>query len=98
MRETAALQPRQIVMDETPIHVHMQRLLDSLAERASLSFREAFTPPLVRGRLLGLFLALLELIKARKVCAEQPEPFGDLVLRLAPPLEDAGPDAPQAPG
>src|SRR5438132_11024504 len=26
MRETAALQPRQIVMDETPIHIHMERI------------------------------------------------------------------------
>ncbi len=84
MRETAALQPRPIVMDETPIHVHMEHIAALLRERGRLSFRELFTPPLVRGRLLGLFLALLELIKGRRIEAEQPEPFGDLFLSLCP--------------
>jgi segregation and condensation protein A len=80
MRETAALQPRPIVMDETPIHVHMERIEALLRERGRLSFRELFTPPHERGRLLGLFLALLELIKGRRVTAEQPAAFGDIWL------------------
>ncbi len=80
MRETAALQPRPIVMDETPIHVHMERIEALLRERGRLSFREVFTPPLERGRLLGLFLAILELIKGRRMTAEQPEAFGDIWL------------------
>jgi segregation and condensation protein A len=84
MRETAALEPRPIVMDETPIHVHMERIESLLRERGRLSFRELFTPPLDRGRLLGLFLALLELIKGRRVTAEQPEAFGDIWLCVAP--------------
>src|SRR5215813_5619180 len=33
MRETNALLPRQIVMDETPIHVHMERILEMLGQR-----------------------------------------------------------------
>jgi segregation and condensation protein A len=80
MRETAALHPRPIVMDETPIHVHMERIAEILRERGRLSFRELFTPPLVRGRLLGLFLALLELIKGRRIEAEQTEQFGEIWL------------------
>jgi segregation and condensation protein A len=82
MRETAALQPKPIVMDETPIHVHMERIEALLRERGRLSFRDLFTAPLERGRLLGLFLALLELIKGRRVVAEQPEPFGDIWLAM----------------
>ena len=88
MRETAALQPRPIVLDETPIHVHMERILDLLQSRGRLSFREIFTPPYVRGRLLGLFLALLELIKENRVEAEQPEAFGEIWLVI--PTEAAG--------
>jgi segregation and condensation protein A len=85
MRETAALQPRPIIMDETPIHVHMERILELLRERGRITFRELFTPPMGRGRLLGLFLALLELIKGRRVEAEQPERFGDITLALSGP-------------
>lgn len=86
MRETAALQPSQIVMDETPIQVHMDRIVDLLKQHERLSLTELFTPPRTRGRLLGLFLATLELIKGRLVCAEQPDVFGEFWLRLAPPV------------
>jgi segregation and condensation protein A len=85
MRETAALQPPPIVVDETPIHVHMERIEALLRERGRVSFRELFAPPLNRGRLLGLFLALLELIKALRVDAEQLEPFGEIWLQLPAP-------------
>src|SRR5207244_11515321 len=89
MRETTALQPKQIVMDETPIHVHMEGILGLLSSQPRLAFTEVFTPPHTRGRLLGLFLAILELIKARRVVAEQPEPFADIFLCPAPPPEDS---------
>lgn len=83
LRETAALQPSAIVMDETPMHVHMERILTELRQRRRASLTELFAPPHTRGRLLGLFLATLELIKGRQVHAEQPEPFGELYLALA---------------
>jgi segregation and condensation protein A len=83
MRETLALQPRQIILDETPIQVHMERILADLAGRPRVAFTDLFTPPHTRGRLLGLFLALLELIKGRRVVAEQSEPFGGIWVTLA---------------
>lgn len=98
MRETVALQPKQIVMDETPIHVHMDRVVDLLRARERVAFAEVFTPPHTRGRLLGLFLAVLELIKGRRVEAEQPELFGELFLRLTPPVEEILTEDEQAPG
>lgn len=82
MRETTALLPRQIIMDETPIHVHMERILDWLGPRQRAPFAEVFVPPHTRGRLVGLFLATLELIKGNKIQAEQPELFGDIWLVL----------------
>lgn len=95
MRETLALQPKQIVMDETPIHVHMERILARLEESRRIAFSDVFVPPHTRGRLLGLFLAILELIKGRRVVAEQPEAFGDIWLVPAPPEPPA--DAPSGP-
>jgi segregation and condensation protein A len=88
MRETAAMQPSQIVIDETPIQVHMDRIVDLLKQRERLSLTDLFTPPHTRGRLLGLFLATLELIKGLSIWVEQPDVFGELWLRLAPPVTD----------
>jgi segregation and condensation protein A len=83
VRETAALQPRQIVMDETPMEVHMARIEELLARAGRQPFTEVFSPPLNRGRLLGIFLALLELIKAGKIRAEQDELFGEIWIAPA---------------
>jgi segregation and condensation protein A len=88
MRETIALEPKQIVMDETPIQVHMERILQRLEQAGRLSFADLFTPPHTRGRLLGIFLAILELIKGRKIQAEQTEAFGEVWIVLAPPVAD----------
>ena len=85
MRETLALQPRQIIMDETPLHVHIDAVLQRLQAEPRLHFAALFTPPHTRGRLLGLFLAMLELIKTRRITVEQPEPFGEIWLNLGPP-------------
>jgi segregation and condensation protein A len=84
MRETQALQPQEIIMDDTPIHVYMEGILERLARETRLAFSALFTPPYTRGRLLSLFLAMLELIKGRLVAAEQPGPFGDIFLVVAP--------------
>jgi len=83
MRETNALQPKQIVMDETPLHVHMEGILQMLARQPRVTFTAIFAPPHSYGRLLGLFLAILELMKANKILVEQPELFGEIWLEQA---------------
>jgi segregation and condensation protein A len=83
MRETLALQPQQIIVDETPIHVYQERVRDLLARKPRLSFVEVFTPPRHRARLVGILLALLELIKMGQVTAHQDEAFGDIWLSRA---------------
>ena len=86
MRETLALQPKQIVVDETPVHIHMETILQQLETTPRLLFASLFTPPHHRGRLVGLFLATLELIKRRRIQAEQAEPFAEIwIVRLAEP-------------
>jgi segregation and condensation protein A len=96
MRETLALQPQQIVADHTPIHIYMENILERLHGEPRLAFSALFTPPYNRGRLLGLFLAVLELIKGRRVIAEQADPFGEIWLHAAPPLAEPAPENGQA--
>jgi segregation and condensation protein A len=89
MRETLALQPRQIVMDETPLQVHMDNILLRLEREPRVPFSNLFTPPYTRGRLLGLFLAILELIKGRKILIEQTDVFGDIWVSARPAEEES---------
>jgi segregation and condensation protein A len=83
MRETLALQPNQIVVDETPVQVYMDTILQRLAQEPRLPLTALFTPPHTRARLVGLFLAILELVKSRRIVADQPEPFREITLSLA---------------
>ncbi len=85
MRETMALQPQQIVLDYTPIHVYMEQIVQRLQQEGRLPFSALFTPPLNRGRLVGLFLAVLELTKTRQIFAEQADAFGEIWVSLRPP-------------
>jgi segregation and condensation protein A len=89
MRETLTQQPQAIVVDHTPLHVHMDDVLALLRARGPLPFSALFTPPHTRSRLVGLFLAILELAKMRRVAPEQAGPFADIHVRLIEVIEEA---------
>jgi segregation and condensation protein A len=96
MRETLALQPQQIVVDETPVQIYQDRILKMLENQPRLAFAQVFTPPRTRSLLVGLFLAILELIRTNQIFAHQEEGFGDIWIgpmatELPPPGETASP-------
>src|SRR5438874_5129074 len=63
LRETLALQPQQITDDQTPLHVYMDEVAERLQREGRLLFSKLFRPPHTRSRLVGYFLALLELTR-----------------------------------
>jgi segregation and condensation protein A len=83
MRETLALQAQTITLDETPLHVYMEMILQRLQAEKRLPFSALFTPPYTRGRLVGLFLAILELTKTRRVFPEQTDSFGEIWISIS---------------
>ncbi len=84
MRETMAQQTHDVVVDQTPLHVYMEAILAMLTLEPRLPFAALFTPPHTRGRLVGIFLGVLELTKQRRIIPEQGEPFTDIWVSLAP--------------
>jgi segregation and condensation protein A len=84
LRETCTQEPHAIVVDHTPLHVHMEAVLGQLREAGRLPFSALFVPPHTRSRLVGLFLAILELTKARRIVPEQESPFAEIWVALAP--------------
>ena len=62
--------------------------MDALPDSPPVAVLNHFAPH-TRGRLLGLFLAILELIKTKQLVAEQPEPFGEIWICRAPAADEA---------
>jgi segregation and condensation protein A len=78
LREQAAVSPSNILYDDTPIEVFMQRIHAQLLERGKLSMLELFQPHSHRSTLVGLFLATLELVRHHGVHLEQGELFEEI--------------------
>jgi segregation and condensation protein A len=94
MRETLALQTKSIIVDETPMHVYQAQIRERLQDEGKLTLAQIFTPPFYRSRLIGIFLAILELIKGRELWLDQPEPFGEIWIALRDaPLNDGAPES-----
>ncbi|HJZ91641.1 MAG TPA: segregation/condensation protein A [Gemmataceae bacterium] len=84
MRETQSLQPLHVVADETPQSAYLDLVRDKVHGGHRVPFRALFDPPYTRPRLIGVFLAVLELIKLAEIILEQWEPFGDIWVACLP--------------
>ena len=84
LSETKALEPQQVLTDETPQHVYQEQVRESLRSVARVRFRDLFTPPYHRVRLVGLFLAVLELIRRFEAALEQDGMFGEIWITPGP--------------
>jgi len=85
LRDSEANQPSSIIYDETPIQVYMARIMDRLLLRGHLAFNDLFEPRMHKSTLIGIFLAVLELVRHKQVFLEQNQLFGE--IWLLPALE-----------
>ncbi|MEK6798746.1 MAG: segregation/condensation protein A [Planctomycetota bacterium] len=84
----------RVSVDDTPIALHAADVVDALTRaNGTMRFEEVFRGR-TRAEMIGLFLALLELIRQRRVRAVQDRPFGpiELVLLDAAPLDEVRDD------
>lgn len=78
MRDNQATQPSNIVYDETPIQVYMQRIHRRMVENKRAAFSEMFITGMHKSAMIGVFLAILELVRHHNVSTEQNEPHGEI--------------------
>ena len=76
----AAHGSHEVIHDNTPIDLYQTDLLDRAQHEAPLTFEGAFAGCKSRGEMVGLFLALLELIRQKLVRIEQEEAFGPIYI------------------
>jgi len=84
MREAAGPPQTEVVYDDTPIHVYMQRLHAQLQQTERLALTDVIEGGMHKSSLIGLFLAMLELTRHHGCVAEQAENGHDVVLVRGP--------------
>ncbi len=92
--------PHEVIYDDTPIELHAADIMDRLQRDGALTFAKVFEGRTLRSEIVGLFLALLELVRQKKIRAAQDANFGQIVVALrepAPAEAQAAPAATAAP-
>ena len=72
-----------IRMDETPMSVFQEQIRERIASEGRVAFSSFFDGEKIQSRIVGIFLAILELIRHEHYRSEQPIDFGDIWI-LAP--------------
>jgi len=88
VRDSQVLQPSSIVYDETPIHVYVQRIYNRLVEQRRAAFSELFAPGMHKSAMIGVFLAILELVRHHSVRTEQSDLHGEIWVLPADNFEE----------
>ncbi|QDS97391.1 segregation and condensation protein A [Adhaeretor mobilis] len=89
MQHNTKTKPAKISYDETPIEVYVERIEKRLQSEPRICFVDFFEPGMHRSQLVGLFLAILELIRHRGVRCQQEELFGELWVLAAESKQEA---------
>ncbi len=81
-------QEHEVIYDDTPVELHAEDILDRLTRDGAMTFREIFEGRQSRDEVVGLFLALLELVRTRKIITVQKSNFDEIQVSLNPDLPE----------
>ncbi len=90
MRKREKRRPRQIVHDDTPLEVHVDRVESLVGEKGRILFADLFDAGMPRTRIVGIFLAVLELVRRGRLRARQDRIFDEIWLEPASIAAPAG--------
>jgi len=85
MQATGRLANYDHIKDDTPIDLYQIEILHRLQTEGAMTLENIFKGKANRLVLIGLFLALLELIRSKLIWFEQPQALGPIYIR---PLTD----------
>ena len=86
MKEVGTRKPRyhEVLYDDTPIDLHAADIEDRLKREHKLTLRQLIVGRKSRSEMIGVFLALLELIREKKILVEQNQVQDELEIVEAP--------------
>lgn len=79
-----ATEETELHQKEVPVHIYVDEVGSLIRERGEVSFFELFAEQNTRSPIVGIFLAVLELVRHHGYRAEQSDLFGDIILRPPP--------------
>ncbi|GAN32484.1 MAG: chromosome segregation protein ScpA [Candidatus Brocadia sp. AMX2] len=82
MKQTLFDVSTKVIYDDTPIQEYMNEVLERVHLNDSLSFTNLFMGIHERRRVIGFFLALLELVRLHRIKIEQPANYADIQISL----------------
>ncbi|NUN23083.1 MAG: segregation/condensation protein A [Candidatus Jettenia caeni] len=89
MKQTLSDVSAKVTYDDTPIQEYMDMVVKKVHTHTSIAFADLFTGIHERIRIIGFFLALLELVRLHKIRIEQPENYADIQISLhSSPLDE----------
>ena len=83
MKQTLSHVSTTVTYDDTPIQEYMNEVLERVHLHTSVSFANLFGGLRERHRIIGFFLALLELVRLNRVKIEQPVNYADIQISLS---------------
>jgi segregation and condensation protein A len=95
MAEVGARKPteHEVVYDDTPIDLHAADIVDRVKREKTVSFRQLIEGRKNRSEMIGVFLAMLELIRQRKIRITPSPDKKDIQIEPRPE-EDRAPEQP----
>jgi segregation and condensation protein A len=86
MKEVGTRKPRyhEVTYDDTPIDLHAADIEDRLKREGKLTLKQLMEGRQSRSEMIGVFLALLELIREKKILVKQDHDLDDLEIDPAP--------------
>ena len=87
MKEVGVRKPRyhEVTYDDTPIDLHAADIEDRLKREGRITLKQLIVGRRSRSEMVGVFLALLELIREKKILVEQDLVSDDIQIISAPP-------------
>ena len=87
MKEVGGKRPgfHEVTYDDTPIDLHAADIEDRLMREGKLTLRDLVVGRGSKSEMIGVFLALLELIREKKILVEQTVALGEVNIVSAPP-------------
>ena len=94
LRQKVVEQQASIRYDDTPVAVYAERISARVRAEGRVAFSAFFDGTNMRSKIVGIFLAILELLRHHQFRAEQPADYGE--IWILPPLPPTAPIAADA--
>lgn len=86
LRRTEVEDEARIRYDDTPIHVYVEQIGARVRAEGEVCFTSLFDAETLRSKIVGMFLAVLELIRHHGFRATQPDLYGEITIY--PPADE----------